>query len=96
MNLGNTIATIRKKKGLKQFELAQLCKITQSYLSNIEKGNKEPHLSILKEISKALGVPLPVIFFISMTEEDVSIDKKELFSFLSTNFTPVIQNNFID
>lgn len=95
MNIGKTILETRKKKGLKQIELAKLCDISQSYLSNIEKGNKEPHLSTLRVISKALDVPLPVLFFLSITDEDVPTEKKELLNFISANFSPILEKNFV-
>jgi len=96
MNLGKTISDLRKKKNLKQFELAEKCNITQAYLSHIENNNKEPHISTLREISKALDIPLPIIFFLSMDEEDVSPDKKELSSFLIKNFKLILENNYIE
>lgn len=63
MDLGETIKSIRKQKGLKQNEFAQLCNITQAYLSQIENNLKEPNLSTLRVISNNLGIPLPILFF---------------------------------
>ncbi len=96
MNLGNTISTLRQKRGLKQSDLAEKCQITQAYLSNIEHNKKEPIIAILKLISLALEIPLPVLFFLSMDEEDVPENKKQLFSFLSNNFKPILINNFVE
>lgn len=96
MDLGNTIATLRKRKKLKQLELAEKCNLTQAYLSKIENNRKEPHLSTLRLISSELDVPLPILFFLSMNEDDVSEDKKELSSFLFNNFKPILENNFIE
>jgi len=95
MNIGKIISETRKKKGLKQIELAKLCNMSQSYLSNIEKGNKDPHLSTLRNISSALDVPLPVLLFLSITDEDVPLEKKEVLEFISANFSPILENNFI-
>ena len=96
MNLGKTITSLRKKRNLKQLELAEKCDITQAYLSHIENNRKEPHISTLKGISKALDIPLPILFFLSMDEQDVSDDKKDLSDFLFKNFKPIIENNFIE
>ena len=76
MHLGHTIKELRLKKGIKQTEFAQICSITQSYLSNIESDRKEPTISLMQEISKNLGIPFPVIFFLAMDETDVAEDKK--------------------
>lgn len=62
MDLGQTIKSIRKQKGLKQNQFAELCEITQAYLSQIENNLKEPNLSTLKVISDKLETPLPILF----------------------------------
>ena len=69
MDLGNVIKINRKKKGQTQNEFASLCGITQTYLSQIEGNLKEPNLSTLKLISENLNIPLPILFFLSMTED---------------------------
>ena len=91
MNLGNTIKELRLKKGLKQNEFAQICSITQSYLSNIESDRKEPTISLLQEISKNLGIPLPIIFFLSMDVNDVSEEKRIHFQTMA----PLLKNTLI-
>jgi transcriptional regulator with XRE-family HTH domain len=78
MDLGSIIKDIRKQKGQTQNEFASLCGITQTYLSQIESNSKEPNLSTLKTISNNLNIPLPILFFLSMTEEDVQPNKREV------------------
>lgn len=95
MDLGSTITEIRKLRKIKQSDLAAKCNITQAYLSSIENNKKEPVISKLKEIANALDVPLPVVFFLSMDEADISNDKKQLFEFLFENFKPILYNNFV-
>ncbi len=82
MNLGLTIATLRKSKGLKQGNFAISCDITQAYLSQIESNKKEPNLSTLKIISEKLEIPLPVIFFLSIDIDDIPEKKKVSFDML--------------
>jgi transcriptional regulator with XRE-family HTH domain len=79
MDLGNIIKNIRKQKGLTQTEFASLCGITQTYLSQIEGNLKEPNLSTLKAISEKLNLPLPILFFLSLTEDDIQPDKRKDF-----------------
>ena len=44
-----------------QKELAEAAGISQSYLSEIERGAREGTLSTIKAIAKALAVPLTVL-----------------------------------
>jgi len=88
MNLGHTLMELREAKGLKQKTLADKCKITQAYLSQIENNKKEPNLSTLKTISHILEIPLPIIFFLSIDDKDFPERKKEAFEMLR----PLIKN----
>lgn len=94
MDLGNTIKNIRKTKGFNQVEFATTCGITQTYLSQIENNAREPNLSVLKTIADKLEVPLPIIFFQSLTEDDVKEDKRELFKIISPSFNKILDDIF--
>jgi len=83
MDLGSTIKNIRKQKHKTHFEFASRCGITPLYLSQIENNSKEPTLPTLKTISKNLNIPLPILFFLSMTEEDVQPNKRKAFGMVS-------------
>lgn len=94
MNLGTVIKNIRKQRGQTQQEFASSCGITQTYLSQIENNNKEPNLSTLKEISNNLGLPLPILFFLSLNEEDISPEKREVFEKLNPQVKTLINDFF--
>lgn len=94
MDLGNQIKNIRKQKGLTQNEFASLCGITQTYLSQIESNSKEPNLSTLRVISEKLNVPLPILFFQSMTDEDVQPRKREAFKIISPSIKSLVNEFF--
>lgn len=94
MNLGNTIKTIRKQKGLNQTDFATLCGITQTYLSQIEGNLKEPNLSTLKSISENLEMPLPIIFFLSMTTEDIEPNKRQAYEIISPSIKSLVNEFF--
>ena len=79
MNIGNSIKSIRLKKGIKQKVLAERCDIAQAYLSQIENNLREPNISTLKRISAELEVPLPVLFLASMEDSDIKPEKREAF-----------------
>lgn len=94
MDLGNVIKNIRKQKALTQNEFASLCGITQTYLSQIEGNLKEPNLSTLKVISENLNIPLPILFFLSMTKEDVQPNKREAFEIVSPSVKSLVNEFF--
>ena len=94
MDLGTTIKNIRKQRGQTQGEFAALCGITQTYLSQIEGNLKEPNLSTLKSISKCLKLPLPILFFLSMTEEDVQPSKRKAFALVNPSVKSLINEFF--
>jgi len=94
MDLGLAIKSIRKQKGLKQNQFAELCDITPSYLSQIENNNKEPNLSILKIISNKLGTPLPILFFLSLDNDDINPEKKEAFQMIAPSIKSLVNQFF--
>lgn len=54
--IGESITRIRKKKGLKQIEVAVDAGINPSYYSKIERGEINPSLEKLYKIIKSLKV----------------------------------------
>jgi len=95
MNIGNAIKDLRKQKGLKQTDFADQCGLSQSYLSSIEKGRKEPTLSILKQIANALSIPMPVLVFFSLDQEDIAESKRDAFKMLEPSIKGLITDVFI-
>lgn len=55
MSVGNNIKRLREECGLSQADLAMRANISQSMLSQIEKGTKNPSLQVGKEIADILG-----------------------------------------
>ena len=60
--VGERISSLRKQKGLTQLRLALLCETTQSYISDLEVGRRNPSLVILKRIANALNCSLSDLF----------------------------------
>lgn len=54
--LGLALRKWRKAKGLSQSALAHKVKITKSYVSNLENGERRPSLDVLGRLATALGV----------------------------------------
>ena len=95
MNLGRTIQDIRKARGIRQEDLAKECQITASYLSQIENNRKEPLLSTIRLIADKLGVPVPVLFFLAIDQEDIPEAKRSSFEILGPSMRAVIQQVFL-
>ena len=72
-DVSNRIKELREKRGLTVNGLANLAGISQSYLREIELGNKKPTVEYLEYICDALKVSL-VAFFEQPGENDDLID----------------------
>jgi len=94
MNLGLAVKTLRKNKGLTQGNFCKMVGITQSYLSQLENGNKEPSIDVVKKIADALGTPMPVLFWFTLTEEDVDESKVEVFKLLKPSVDSLVDAFF--
>jgi transcriptional regulator with XRE-family HTH domain len=96
MNIGATIENLRKSKGMTQGELAEKSKIKQAYISQIENNKKEPNLSTLRDISFALGVPLPAIFLLALEIEDVPENKQAIFNAIKPSISGLLESIYRD
>lgn len=75
MNIGEKITLLRTQKGITVNKLANLSGISQSYLRDIELGNKQPTVEYLSYICEGLGISLSAFFNI---EEDTSELMKQI------------------
>lgn len=82
MNIGNAIRTLRKDKGYNQTLLAEKAKISLNALSQIERGETFPKKETLNNICEALDTKPNYLLFLSIDEDDVKEDKKEVFKLL--------------
>jgi XRE family transcriptional regulator, regulator of sulfur utilization len=94
MKLGTTIKELRVNAGMKQFELAEKCNISTTYMSQIESNAKEPNMSTLKEISDNLNIPLPILFYLSLDENDVKSNKRDAFKIIDQPVKSLIKEFF--
>lgn len=60
--LGMRIRYLRKQKGMSQLDLALEADINKNYISDLERGSRNPSLLILERIAKALDVSLENLF----------------------------------
>ena len=77
MNIGHALRVCRLAKKLSLDALAEAAGLSQSYLSMIEAGKREPTIPTLEKISSALGVPLPILFFLASEQDELKgLDEK--------------------
>jgi transcriptional regulator with XRE-family HTH domain len=55
---GRSIRRLRKQRGLTQEDLAEKSRISRNYISDIERGVRNPGLLALVDLARALKVPL--------------------------------------
>jgi transcriptional regulator with XRE-family HTH domain len=56
--LGENMKKIRLAKGMTQGDICRKLEVDRAYISNIESGNKNPTLSTITNLAKALGVSI--------------------------------------
>lgn len=82
MDLGKAIKTIRKRKGIKQKELANLCGISANAMVSIEYNRTFPSKTTIRNICDVLEVPVAYLLLLCLTDEDIPENSKYLFNLL--------------
>ena len=82
MNVGKAIKKLRKKNNYTQEGFCKKIDISQTYLSQIENNKKTPSGQLLAVISDVFKIPLPILFWFSVEEEDISKNKREAYALL--------------
>ncbi len=95
MKIGETIKKIRKEKGITQINFSRKCGISQTYLSQIENNERNPTIDILERISNALEIPYPVLSFLSITEDNVPEEKKEIYKRMEKVMFGLVEDVFL-
>lgn len=92
MNLPAAIKDLRKKKGYKQYEAAESIGITQTYLSQIESGQKVPSIDVLEKLAKVYKTPIAIMLWFSIDEKDIQKNKLTAYRELRPVIDSMIQN----
>jgi len=77
MTLGQAIKLVRTSAGIKQHKLADKLGVSSNYISLIECGKREPSVPLLRNLARALEVPVG-IFFLWQDLDPKSISQKNL------------------
>ena len=78
--IGRRIALYRKKKGLTQAALSEILGVSESYVSQVERGSARISLSRLDEISEVLStdIALPISDNVVLPEMSVNSEIFEI------------------
>ncbi len=60
--LGMRIRYLRKQKGLSQLDLSLEAEVNKNYISDLERGRRNPSILLLEKICKALEIDLATLF----------------------------------
>lgn len=63
---GKVLKDIRNQKGLSQERLALKCNLDRTFISLLERGQRQPSLTSILLISESLGVPATELIALTM------------------------------
>lgn len=69
MNIGKVIRLCRVQKDMSLDDLSSKIGISVSYLSLLERGKRDPNISVLEKISLGLNVPVSILVFLAAKDE---------------------------
>jgi transcriptional regulator with XRE-family HTH domain len=77
LNYGDAIRVVREARRMTQQQVAKIAEVEQSYLSLLETGQREPSLSVLGRVSRALHLPLFALAYLASSEEALAVMPEE-------------------
>jgi len=75
MQLGLRIRKARENTGYTQEKLAELCSLSATHISNIERGTRKPSLDTVYTIACELDISMDALMFGTHPDDDTSIAK---------------------
>ncbi len=90
MQIGKTIKLLRKEKGWIQEEFSKKIEISVTSLSLIESGTTRPNKTTLLRICEVLEIPEPFLFLLSISEDDVPPEKREIYKILAPTLKNIV------
>lgn len=90
MSLGNAIKTIRKQRGMKQFDLAGRADMSINSLCSIETDNAFPQRETLRRIAHELQVPVSFLMLYAIEEEEIKLENRKAFRIMLNGLKELI------
>lgn len=70
--LGRAVRAIREERGLSQMQLAEMTGLMQSYVSQVERGRRNPSWSNVGRLAEGLGVSVSTLAAWAEAPDDTS------------------------
>lgn len=94
MNIGTVLKDLRVGKNLTQITVQNRTGISQTFLSQLENGDKLPSRKMLKRLSDLYGVPPIIVLWKGANESDVQKSKLSAFRKLKPLVDRLIDEHF--
>jgi transcriptional regulator with XRE-family HTH domain len=91
MDLGNAIRLCRSRKQLTLASLAELAGLSESYLSLLERGARDPTLTTIQAIARGLEVPMSLLVFLGSEPSETSSLPSDVREKLSSAIVQLLQ-----
>jgi XRE family transcriptional regulator, regulator of sulfur utilization len=94
MTIGQVTRDLRKDAHIQQGVVAKKLGISQTYLSLVERGVRNPSRMMVKKLADFYKLPAPVMEWLTMTEDQVVEDKREAFKKIKPAMDALVQEFF--
>lgn len=91
MRLGPVLRELRERRGKTQMDVVKRLKISQTYLSQVETGKKNPSQEMLRKLGGLYKLPASIILYLATEEEDVQKRKQPIFRELKPTIDSMIE-----
>ena len=78
MGLGHAVKIVRKKRDIGQQALAKKLRISQGFLSLLEKDSRVPSFEMLKRLANALHVPVELLLLLGCDTRKAKTYSKQI------------------
>jgi transcriptional regulator with XRE-family HTH domain len=95
MNLGKGIIDICNIRGISQKDLAAKTGLSITFHSLLENNLRNPSMETLDKIAEVLKVPVPIIFWFSLTDSDIKPERLKFYNQYKEKINYLIHNIFI-
>ena len=94
MNLGSALKEIRVRRGKTQIEVVEKVGLSQTYLSQIENGFKEPSPEMLRSLCKFYKMPVVAVVWMATESTDIPFKKRGAFIEIAPSVNELIESFF--
>ncbi|CCW08689.1 helix-turn-helix domain-containing protein [Bacillus sp. GeD10] len=95
-NIGMHIKELRQKKQLTLSKLSEISSISQPYLSQIEKGQRNPSFDIIRKLSEAFEVDFTELAWRAGLYTDAEMQDRRVMEALFNSMTPEEEEAYIE